>query len=185
MRERRTKIDFSKHEVHVIKNDEVLIHHLKVPGTYWDSIKYINCHGIMAVTGDYGNWIFCREFHPSADGYVSDGYWHEKLKIASEQEGTEFDSNATKEAINEKLNEYKLQCSEDGKEPDEEIVEYYEECMNKCDDHELDYTHYAYREQPSELDYDDVIFIKDYKYWLKGVFDEMCRRMNEEETKEQ
>lgn len=48
------------------------------------------------------------------------------------------------------------------------------------DEHELDYTHYAYREQPKGLDYDDIILVKDYKFWLKAVFDgydEICRRM--------
>ena len=58
--------------------------------------------------------------------------------------------------------------------------------MNRCDDHELDYTHYAYREQPNGLDYEDVIFIKDYKFWLKAVFDgfdEICRLLKEQESK--
>jgi len=180
---KRTKIDFSEHEVLVTKTDDVLIHYLKKPNTLCDSIKYINCGGILAVTGDYGNWIFCREFHPSKDGYVSDGYWHEKLKILSTQEAMDFDAYATKETLQEKLNEYK---EENGEDADEDVIEYYEECMSKCDEHELDYTFFAYREQPSDMDYDDVIIIKDYKYWLKAVFDgfdEICRRIKEEEDK--
>lgn len=58
--------------------------------------------------------------------------------------------------------------------------------MNKCDERELDYTHYAYREQPNGFDYEDVIMIKDYNYWLKVVFDgfdEICRRLQEEDIK--
>ena len=179
---KRTKIDFSKHDVLVTKTDEVLIHYLRKPNTVCDSIKYINCGGILAVTGDYGNWIFCREFHPSKDGYVSDGYWHEKLRILSTQDAMDFDGNATKESLQEKLNEYK---NEQGEGADEDVIEYYEECMSKCDEHELDYTHFAYREQPNGMDYDDVVLIKDYKYWLKAVFDgfdEICRRMKEEEN---
>jgi hypothetical protein len=89
----------------------------------------------------------------------------------------EFDGEATKAALLEKLNEYK---EEKGEDADEEVIEYYEECMNKCDEHELDYTHYAYREQPDGFDHEDVIILKEYKFWLKAVFDgfdEICRRL--------
>ena len=183
---KRTKIDFSEHEVLVTKTNEVLIHYLKKPNTVMDSIKYINCGGILAVTGDYGNWIFCREFHPSEDGYVSDGYWHDKLKMSSTQDATEFDGKATKKAILEKLNEYKEENSDNLEdEKVQESIEYYEDCMNRCDEHELDYTYFAYREQPSGMDYDDVILIKDYKVRLKIIFDgfdEICRRLKEEKN---
>lgn len=183
---KRTKIDFSEHEVLVTKTDEVLIHYFKKPNTVSDSIKFINCEGILAVTGDYGNWIFCREFHPSEDGYVSEGYWHEKLRTLSTQDATEFDGDATKEAILEKLNEYKEENSDNLEdEKVQERIEYYEECMNRCDEHELDYTYFAHREQPNGMDYDDVIMIKDYKFWLKAVFDgfdEICRRLKEEKN---
>lgn len=180
---KRTGIDFSEHELIVTEQEGLLIHHLKKPNTYWDSIKYINCGGILAVTGDYGNWIFCREFHPSAKGYVSEHYWHEKLKIASTQEATDFDGDATKIALQEKLDEYKEEKGENAK---NEVIEYYEECMSRCDGHELDYTYFAYRENPDDIDTEDVILIKDYKSWLKTVFDgfdEICRRMKEEESK--
>jgi hypothetical protein len=180
MKGKRTGIDFSKHEVIVKQNDECLIHHLKIPTINCHNIKYINCSGILAVTGDFGNWIFCREFHPSKDGYVSNGYWHEKLKILSTQEAMDFDGEATKKALQDKLDEYKQDKGEDA---NEDVIEYYEECINKCDEHELDYTYYAHREQPNGFDYEDVILIKDYKFWLKAVFDgfdEICRRMKEE-----
>ncbi len=181
----RTNIDFSEHEIIVTKSEGLLIHYLKKPNTMYDSIKYINVGGVLAVTGDYGNWIFCREFHPSVDGYVSDSYWHEKLKILSTQEAMEFDGEATKAELLTKLNEYKEHA---GSDINEDIVEYYEECIKLCDEHELDYTHYAYREQPHGMDYDDVILVKDYKYWLKAVFDgfdEICKRLKQEsnETK--
>ena len=177
MKGKRTGINFEKHEVLVTKTDECLIHHLKKPDTMCNSIKYINCGGILAVTGDFGNWIFCREFHPDKDNSVSDGYWYEKLKILSTQDGLDFDGNATKEALAERLSEYK---EDKGENVNEEVIEYYEECMNKCDEHLLDYEFYAYREQPNGMDYDDVIIVKDYKFWLKAVFDgfdEICRRL--------
>jgi hypothetical protein len=191
MKGKRTGLDFSEHKLIITKTDEVLIHYLKKPNTTWDSIKFINTNGIMAVTGDYGNWIFCREFHPSADGYVSDGYWHEKLQISSTQDATEFDGEATREALIQKIKEYKeekIEELEDGEEIEEdeedEILEYYKGCLERCDEILFDYEIFAYREQPNRLDYDDVILIKDYKPWLKCIFDgfeEICRRMKEEE----
>lgn len=186
---KRTQIDFSKHEIITLHADfdssnDATVHYLKIPGTRMNSIKYMNIGGILAVTGDFGNWIFCREFHPGPKEGVSDGYWHEKLSILSVQEALDFDGEGTKKALQEKLTEYKEEHPEDA---DEDIIEYYEECMNKCDDHELDYTHFAYREQPRNFDYEDVIIVKDYKPWLKAVFDgfeEICRRMKENEIKQ-
>lgn len=178
---KRTGIDFSEHELFVKQNQDVLIHYLKKPNTYYDCIKYINCHGLLVVTGDYSNWMFCREFHPSEKDGVSDSYWHEKLRISSTQVATEFDSEATKQALQEKLDEYKEEKGEDAR---EDVIEYYNECIEKADEHELDYTYFAYREQPNGYDYDDVILIKDYKYHLKVVFDgfdEICRRIKENE----
>ena len=40
---------------------------------------------LCVVTGDVGNWMFCREFHPSSKGHVSDYYWVEKLQMSSSQ----------------------------------------------------------------------------------------------------
>jgi len=190
MRDKRTNIDWSKHEVIVTDTPEVKIWYLKKPGTMHDSIKYINCDGILAVTGDYGNWIFCREFHPDAEGGVSDGYWYEKLQISSTQNGMDFDPEETKKELKAKIHEY---LEDNGKEwtevidedgdTDDEVFEYYLRCIEKCDESLFDYEYYAYREFPPDLDYDDVVVYKDYKYWLKAVydgFDEMCRRLKEE-----
>ena len=106
---KRTDIDFSKHEVIITKLDNVVepcvIHYLKLPDTRMNSIKFINCGGVLSVTGDYGNWIFCREFHPSEKEYVSGSYWEEKLRIASCQDPYEYDEDATVAEINRLLAE--------------------------------------------------------------------------------
>ena len=104
MREKRTEIDFSKHVLTVNKQEGLLVHTLAKPNTYVQSFVFINTNDIMAVTGDYGNWIFCREFHPSKDGYVSDTYWVEKLRIGSCQEPSNFDSQTAQEQVTELLN---------------------------------------------------------------------------------
>lgn len=99
---KRTDVDFSKHVLNISKNDLVTIYDFAIPGTYSRSIKFINTCGIMTVTGDYGNWVFCREFHPDKDG-VSDGYWVEKLRILSCQDPYEFDTDTAREQIQELL----------------------------------------------------------------------------------
>ena len=74
----------------------------------------------MAVTGDIGNWIFCREFHPKAgkNNYASRSYMDEKLRISSEQKSEKYDSE---EALKE-ISKFK-----------EEFESYYGRRMNKTE----------------------------------------------------
>ncbi len=104
----RTNINWNKYEVVKIELGGVLIHRIAKPDTRQCSVVFINTEGILAVTGDYGNWIFCREFHPSKDGFVSDSYWVEKLKIPSTQKPTDFDPEGTEKEIKERLKEEDL-----------------------------------------------------------------------------
>ncbi len=188
MKGTRTDIDFSEHIVIETKQDNLLIYDFRIPETQMNRIQFINTNGILAITGDFGNWIFCREFHTSKDGYVSDHYWCEKLQISSTQTYSDYSSKETKEELRRKLKEYiEEQKSEDENfnEHDEEneILEYFKECIRRVDD-ELDYTSYAYREYPDGLDGEDVVFVKEIKYRLKLIFDafdEMCRRLKENE----
>lgn len=178
----RTGIDWSKHKLKVIKNDDVLIHTFYQPGTSTHCVKFINTNGIMAVTGDFGNWIFCREFHPSSQGAVSDGYWLEKLQIDSEQEGKEYDADGTADEINNMLNGGIEEYGWTGNDA-EQVREYFEECLRLTDD-ELGYTAFAYREYPSFFDSESVIFVKKTKVWLECVFDAfdaICYTLKEQE----
>lgn len=189
MKGKRTGIDFSEHELIVTKNDSVLIHHLKKPNTIMDNVKFINIEGVLLVTGDYSRWSFCREFHPSSDGHVSDYYWCEKLSIGSSHTYSDYSSEDTHERLKELLKEYIEEKKEenpdfDEEDTDNEITEYYRECMSKVDD-ELEYTAYAYREYPNGFDSESVVFMKKIKPQLQVVFDafeEICRRIKEEEN---
>lgn len=182
MKGKRTGIDFSKHQVIETKSEGLLIHYLRRPDTIINAIKYINCEGIMAVTGDFGNWIFCREFHPAPDGGVSEGYWHEKLQIASTQHGMEYDPDRTRKNLQHQLD---VALKEDYKGNDFEVMkEYIEGCLSLVDE-EDDYKLFAYTEYPGFCDYEVVIFCKRYKPWLLAVFDgfdEICRRLKEKEV---
>lgn len=172
---KRTGIDFEKHELIITDVDGLLIHYLKKPGTHYDSIKYINTNGIMAVTGDYSNWIFCREFHPSKDGYVESQYWREKLKIGSCQEPSRYDSLETEKEIIELLK------NEDLSESDRD---YLNELLEVVDD-EVEYTYTAYRSSRIDWDYESIPFVKTVSYHFLAIldgFDEICRRLKEESS---
>ena len=175
----RTGINFSEYEMIFNKSEDVTIYHLKKPNTFIGNIKFINTNEILAVTGDYGNWIFCREFHPSHDGMVSSGYWKEKLINKSSQEPSEFDEEGTREDINELL-------AEEEDLTDQE-KEYLNGCLEKVGYDELDYIYFAHRENCGRFqDHQSVPHRKKTKYWLEAVFDgfeEMCKRMKVEHEK--
>ena len=187
MKGKRTGIEFENHELIINDNDYASVYHLKKPNSVISNIKFINTNGILAVTGDYGNWIFCREFHPSADGFVSDGYWIEKVKTLSCQEPLEFDIDETVEDLKEKKEQYleDNQIVEEFTDEDDldEVVKYYRECIERAEYEDVEsYKNYAYNNMPRNFDYDDVVFVESPKFWLKAVFDgfdEICRRLKE------
>jgi len=187
MKGKRTNLEFKEHELLITEQEGLLVHHLKKPDTNMDNIKFINTNGIMVVTGDYGNWVFCREFHPSATSeQVSDGYLIEKLQILSCQDPYDYDVDATLLELQNNFDNYIKDCNDSEVDPDESVIEYFDECINLVYD-ELDYTHYAYRERPSFMDYDEIAYVKSPKYWLQVVFDgfeEICRRLNENKKSE-
>ena len=170
---KRTDIDFSKHEVIITESEGLLVHDLKIPNSYRNSIKFINTNGILAITGDFGNWIFCREFHPSADGYVSGGYWCEKLRIASTQKSHRFSSDKTEVEIKRLLAE-----EEDLSEAE---VDYLNGCLSCIDDWEAGYKNYAYTEKVGRFeDGEYVPYEEELNIWLAYIFDgfeEICNRM--------
>lgn len=188
MSEPRTKIDWSKHEIIIEDHPEAkqIVHYFKRPDTIMQSVKFINTHGILAVTGDYGNWIFCRSFVPYAESdFVSDGYWKEKIRIASTQSTKEWDSDAMREALNEKISELE-DIYGDQQNKIEEAREYYTECLEYVGD-ENDYIQFA-RYHPHFMDYEDLVIVYTTPYWLLAIFDaydEMVRRMKEEKSKTQ
>lgn len=173
---KRTGIDFSNHELKVHESDMLTIHYLKVPDTIMDSVKFVNTQGICAVTGDYSNWIFCRPFIPSAKGGASDGYWKEKLKISSCQEPSKYDSEKTLARIKEMLEDEDLNLNE-------EDIEYLNDLSTRVDD-ELEYTYYAYKQMPSNWDYETIPFCKSVNVHFSVIldaFDEICRRLKDNE----
>ena len=171
---KRTDIDFSKHEVLVKSCELGMIHHLHIPNTSYHNIRFINVGGVLSVTGDFGNWIFCREFHPSATEYVSDGYWEEKLRISSTQSDVDFDSEGTRHEIQELI--------DSGDYSDEEQINSLREMKIAADVS----TGGEYRDWVNEnidfIDYEYIPYCTETKFWLKCIFDgfdEICNRLKE------
>lgn len=160
---KRTKVDFSNHELDIVENEHVLIHTLHKNNSNFLNVVFINCQGVLTVTGDFGNWVFCREFHPSADGFVSDGYWVQKLRMASEQTSSQFDREETVKEIQEFRKDYEDDIPE-------EIAEWLKTLEYYSDD-EIEYTYHAYREKPGDIDYESVPFGKKSHIRLEIVFD--------------
>jgi hypothetical protein len=168
---KRTNTDFSKHIVTVAKTDELLKHTIAIPGTILNSVVFLNTNDIMAVTGDFGNWIFCREFHPSEKGRVDDRYWLEKLQIGSSQDPYDFDGKRAQEEIKELLNDPDKSLSEEEK-------EWLNDLSDETDGSEFEYISKA-MDYPSSFPAEMIPKGKVTKFWLLVVFDafeEICRR---------
>ncbi len=187
MEEITTKWDWSKHthKIEIFKSsegNEIRVDHFQKGNSNMGYVKFINDSRGLSVFGDFGNWVFCRPFYPSADGFVSDGYWIEKLKISSCQEPFSYDPKETakelKELIATGLEEWGYEGEElrKNKEWITRLLEYV--------DDELEYTYEAYRgDNPSEIDYEYIPFCKKLSVQLEIVFEafnEICKRLENE-----
>jgi len=184
--------NWSKHEhrVEIFKNekgDKIRIDHFQVGSSKMEYVQFINTDEILTVTGDYGNWVFCRPFVPSSTGYVCDHYWLEKLKIASKQEFTELDWKSIIGDIKEKIDSLEEEGYE-GKQL-KEAKEWYTELLEVAESEDtLEYEYKAFRDyyKPSCIDYEEIPHYKEIPTQLLiifDVFDEICFRLKEKEEK--
>jgi len=142
-------------------------------------IQFMNTNENLIVTGDYGNWIFCRPFIPSSDGFVSDCYWLEKLKISSSQELSKYDPEETEKSIQKLLDSELEEYGYEGEEL-ENLKSELSHLLYYVDD-EIEYNYNAYRD--SSLDYEQIPYETKLNYWLLIIFDafdEICNRIKNE-----
>lgn len=183
---KRTRLDFSEHvltETNLRDENTGVrcdIYTFAIPDTSIHKFVFINTHGTLTVTGDYGNWVFCREFHPSEEGYVSDSYWCEKLHISSVQEIAKYSSEETKEALEELIETGLEEYYGEGYKNLNKMKKPLKELLSYVDD-ELEYTYHAYRDYDitEHIDYDMIPFVKKINPRLDYIFDafdEMCER---------
>ena len=150
----------------IIKNDNVVIYDLRRDDTNIHSVIFINSCGIMSVTGDLGNWIFNREFHP--DGKIlSADYMDEKLQIASVQKSKIYDSDETLKLLETFRNDFPDLY---GRDLFKEELYWLEELENSVDD-EFYYKNVAFYKRPISIDYETIPFGKRRHYWLEGIYD--------------
>jgi hypothetical protein len=182
---KRTKLDFKNHKLKTVKFEFGVIYELAVPDKFCHSCKFINMFGKMFVTGDFGNYVFCREFHPDPESQegVSESYWLEKLKMHSIQDPYEFDAEETIKEIDLLLTE-----GVDGNDEDwtEEEKDYLENCRDAAENDPVFYDSVAYRGNVGYFsDYDRlprVMKLKSDVACVFDAFDEICR-LNKEEHK--
>ena len=167
---KRTNIDFSKYELKIINNTNIKIHWLKLKDSNIYNVKFINADGVMVVTGDVGNWIFCREFWPCKDSTVSESYWVEKLEMYSSQKATVWNVEQAKSDLEELKN---------GREWSETTIEWFDEAIDACEDNDCFFVAVAGKHL-SEIDGElltDIGMVIDPR--LEVVFDafeEVCSR---------
>jgi len=184
MNKQRSNWDFSNHthRIEMFQSDDdnvIRVDHFQEGNSRMGYIKFVNDSEGLSVFGDFGNWIFNRPFLPSPDGYVSDGYWYEKLRISSSQTHSRYDSEATAEELKEHINGGLEEWGYEGYEL-EKAKEWFKTLLYHSDD-ELDYTYEAYRgENPTQMDYEDIPFCKRGSVQLDIIFDafdEICKRL--------
>lgn len=148
-------------------------HSLKIPGRgNFNAVVLTNVAGVCVVTGDYGNWVFCRQFVPSSGGSASPSYMDEKLRIASKQVTHSFDEESLLEnaklALKEEL--------ENG-ETNARRVELFQQVIDSQPGSEQDY--FELLKDFSDVDHECYPSYKSRDVWLDiiySAFDEMCRR---------
>ena len=181
MKNKRTNVDFTKHELREshfkceVTGHTSDIWELKVPNTMWHRVIFINSCNVLTVDGDYGRYSFCREFHPSAEGGVSDHYWLEKLRTGSDLVWDKFDSEATRKEIEELIESGLEEQGYEGGEL-ERLKDQFRDLLTYVDD-KIEYEYHAYRY--CDIDYDLIPYVKEDNVRLDIIFDafdEICNR---------
>jgi hypothetical protein len=179
------ELDWSKHVFTQQRAEDAktYIYQLKIPDSIMKRVRFTITDGVTLVTGDYGRWTFCREFHPRYGGRVSDGYWLEKLSIGSKQQYQEYDAGLTVEALEKRKKEYMEQSKEEDADfdPDtDEGVNWYDDCISMADTNEGRYTSWAYDNLPPYFEDESIPIERRIDTWILIIFEafeEMCRRM--------
>lgn len=169
---------FENHIFSIEECGKFTIYKLKHPEySMMYKVEFIVGNNLTVVTGDYGNWVFCREFHPKTGEISSYNYLDEKLEINSVQKSTEFSTEETikqlKHFVDNFTNNY-------GREMNEEEREWVDLLDSSVFD-EIEYTNTAFREKPNSIDYDEVPFGTRRLRRLEIVYnalDVMCEKIS-------
>lgn len=183
--EKRTDWDFSgfQHKTVIFKSEDsktIRIDKLQNGNSKIGYIQFLNTDENLLVTGDFGNWVFCRPFIPSPEGEVSEGYWIEKLKMNSIQNFENYDFDSIEKDIQELIDNGLEDYGYTGDKL-KEAKEWFSNLLDYTDD-PIEYVYHAFRDysKPDFIDYEMIPTYKEFPVRLKIVFDafeEICRRL--------
>lgn len=172
------------HKVEIFKSEEgneVRIDHLQKGNSNSGYVRLVNDKYGLSVFGDFGDWVFRRGFIPQSGQHVDMHYFAGKL--SSYIKHSEFDSEETAKELEELINGGLEEWGYEGEEL-KKAIKWFKELLENVDD-ELEYTYIAYRgDNPSDMDYDYIPFVKKGSVQLKIVleaFNVMCDRLKEKE----
>lgn len=179
----RTCVDLSKHELIEEISDVAKIWGLKNANSCYQKVNFINIDGVLLVTGDYGRWTFCREFHPGGEG-VSDSYWIEKLRYNSEQNPYNFSGELLKKQIDEYVLELIDNNLDDFSSDDciKKEIQFFREMKDECFDSESEYIEYVKANAPHWIE--SIPMGQEINIQLLVIFDyfdEICKRIKKNE----
>lgn len=170
--------DWSNHNLAIFQSPNAMRYILHRPGTSFERVVLINSDGILAITGDFGNFIFCREFSPEKDGTQDIQYWAEKAKISSLQQVERYDSDATEKELQRMIETGLEEYGYEGEEL-REAKQFMRDCLRYTST-EFEYMNFAYNNRPGGFDPEMLVFIKSHDHQLMVVLDaynEMCHRL--------
>lgn len=170
-------MNWTNFELTVERHGDIVVYTFKQLDTINYQTVWIVGKGVTTVTGDLGNWVFCKEFHPCKNQVVSRGYLDEKLEIYSVQESKVFDTEATLKAIQQ----FKDDFEDNYGEMNEEDEEWIEQLDNHVFD-KIEYEEVAFRQKPGYIDYEDVPYGRIRQPRLELVYDafeEMCKQVKD------
>ena len=176
---KRTKIDFSKHELIIDESEKISSFWLKKPNSLIYNVKFIFIDGLTVVTGDFGNFLFNNVFYPSKDNFVSDEYWVEKLRLNSTQQGIEYSPEKTKELLEYEIKEGLEAYGYEGEEL-REITNFYKQALKYVESEEECKKFIFGNDKPFFIDYEELPICYEPLNKLKIIFDsfeEICSRI--------
>lgn len=173
---------FANHEFRYFKDEYCTIFELKHKKyNQMYRVRFTNTDGKLLVTGDYGNWVFDREFHPSAN--KSDrafiGYFLEKLRTNSAQDACVFNSDVVSEQINEIILDEEIDLTDDEFAYLKNLLTYTEE---------YEYIYHAIHDSVGRFKDGELIprgkTIKPQLQHIFDAFNEMCDRLIDHDINE-
>ena len=171
---KRTNIDFTNFSL-TINECEYLTYVLK--NDVGSIIKFITDDSHLYVVGDYGNWIFNRNFIPVNGGSVLDYYWVRLLRERSTQNPFIFSKHKTCITIDAMIVNIEVNYPNDSQKKID-LIKYFKNSKEYVDN-EQEYLWFVSEHKPNWY-LNDIIVEYDYMYDILVVFDafeEICRTL--------